>query len=269
MKPGEAIYTVWAPADSIWSPWVMPTPFVDLVCLPIADEEKFDALAALAGAQELERDLAIVADLPGAESVRYGLALATRGYRPVPLFNGSPVPTLFPTAGSLFSERMKHGHASRSVIDMEELLRALCAGATVLPDVRLGANAPPVFLLDAMRMKGHRAANRELFDNRWKVFAQDFPSAKFLKEHGIRRVLLVQNSGGQPQEDLAHVLLRWQEAGVKILSSDRKDLARATTIRVSRPSGFRRSWHRGLALLGLRRNNAGGFGGWPHDSSAG
>lgn len=269
MKVGEEIYRVWAPADSIWSSWVMPAPFVDLVCLSGADEEKLDALALLAGAQELECDLAIVADLPGAESVRYGLALAERGFRPVPLFNGSPGPAVYPTAGSLFPELTKPGHRSKSVIDMGKLLSALCAGATVLRSVRLAPGAPPVFLLDAMRMRGHRAAQQDLFDNRWKIFSQDFPSARFLKEHGIRRVLLVQDSGGQPQEDLAHVLLRWQEAGIEMLSAARKDSAHAAAIRVSRPSGFRASWHRGLALLGLRRNDAGGFGGWPHDTSAG
>ena len=50
------------------------------------------------------------------------------------------------------------------------------------------------------------------FDNRWVVFPQDFPSAAFLRSRGVAEVLLIQ-AGAQPQEDLAHVLLRWQQGG--------------------------------------------------------
>ena len=31
----EEIYKSWAPADSIWSPWVIPVPFAQIVCLNI------------------------------------------------------------------------------------------------------------------------------------------------------------------------------------------------------------------------------------------
>jgi len=42
-----------------------------------------------------------------------------------------------------------------------------------------------------------------------------------------------------------------------------------TLITIKRPSQFRALWYRTLALLGLRRAPAGGFGAWPHSSSGG
>ncbi|MGH9601505.1 MAG: hypothetical protein ACRD24_03860 [Terriglobales bacterium] len=109
------------------------------------------------------------------------------------------------------------------------------------------------------------------FDNRWMVFPQDFPSASFLTSHGIQRVLLAQESYAPvPREDLAHVLLRWQEGGIEILLKrlDRPDAP--ARIEVARPSRFRALWHRALAIVGLRRSSAGGFGCTvPESSSAG
>jgi hypothetical protein len=53
------------------------------------------------------------------------------------------------------------------------------------------------------------------------VFPQDFPSANFLFRHQISRVLLFQHGGrAQPQSDLAHVLLRWQEARMEVFLYD-------------------------------------------------
>jgi hypothetical protein len=61
-----------------------------------------------------------------------------------------------------------------------------------------------------------------------------------------------------PHEDLAHVLLRYQEAGIAILSAATDGGAEPITI--AKPNNFGRFWYRALALAGLRRNSAGGFG---------
>ena len=98
------------------------------------------------------------------------------------------------------------------------------------------------------------------FDNRWAVFPQDFPSASFLMSNGVRAVVLGQRLADEPQRDLAHVLLRWQEAGIQILLGALQRDASPEPIRVSRPGQFRALWYRALVLAGLRRNSAGGFG---------
>ncbi len=100
------------------------------------------------------------------------------------------------------------------------------------------------------------------------VFPQDFPSARFLVERKIKRVTLVQAEKTQPSEDLSHVLLRWQEAGIEILAKTNGDVGAPSGITVSRPSRFKESWYR--ALAGLRRSSVGAFGSFiPETSAAG
>jgi hypothetical protein len=209
--------------------------------------------------------MAIVVDVPGGDAVRYGLALAHIGFRPVAVFDGSPGPFSIVARKPLESHEQRKG---TTVVDMSDLVHALCNGAAALKALNLLPHTPPAFLLDSMRMTGHRPADQELFDNRWKVFPQDFPSAKFLREHGIQRVLLLQESAGQPQEDLAHVLLRWQEEELEILAAGKTE-ASPLAIRVEKPSQFRASWYRGLEILGLRRSSVGGFGAWPYEGLSG
>jgi hypothetical protein len=145
----------------------------------------------------------------------------------------------------------------------------LYIGAALLPALEIAASAAPVFLLDALR-NGHTSSpDVETFDNRWKTFPQDFLSARYLKEHGIRRALLVQDVVAQPSEDLAHVLLRWQEEEISVYGSSATACGSMESIRINRPSQFRKLWHRALALIGLRRGAGGGFGAWPQGSSRG
>jgi len=119
------------------------------------------------------------------------------------------------------------------------------------------------------RTRQFRRSGRRRFDNRWKTFPQDYPSARFLLERGIRRVVLVQEYAGQPQEDLSHVLLRWQEAGIRLEVYGTKADGPLRELSVRQPSHFRALWQRALAVLGLRRGAWGGFGGWPHGTGGG
>jgi len=266
----EEIYGIWAPPDSAWSSWVIPVPFAQLFCRdavppPESYQYHLDWLTA-----EILRELAIVVDLPGAEAICYGLALLGRGFRPVPVIDGSPGPFSVP-APSLDSPSLTAGaRKPLSTVDMNALLHALCQGATQLRLARLEPAAPPAFLLDANRMVGVPSESGEIFDNRWMVFPQDFPSARFLRELGIRKVVLIHDRFvSQPQEDLAHVLLRWQEEGIVVESRSARFGDVPVPIVVNRPSRFRTAWYRGLAILGLRRNDAGGFGGYPPAISGG
>jgi hypothetical protein len=268
MKP-EEVYLAWAPPDSIWSPWAIPVPFAQIVCVPLETEKELAGVDDLANGLVLEADLVFVVDLPGADAIRLGLGLALRGFRPVPVIDGSPGPDILGTSQSMFAVSPAVTSSASTAVDMRQTMRWLCIGAVVLPTLKIAANAAPVFLLDALRLGRTPTVGTEVFDNRWKTFPQDFPSAGLLKEHGIRRALLIQDIVRQPNEDLAHVLLRWQEAGISIHAARAEHLNASESIRVNRPTRFRALWHWALALIGLSRAASGGFGAWPQGSGGG
>jgi hypothetical protein len=216
-----------------------------------------------------ESDLAVVADLPGADAIRLGLGLALRGFRPVPVIDGSPCPDILGTSQPVLGVTSAPTISPTTAVDMRQTMRWLCVGGALLPTATIATNAAPVFLLDALRIGRTPAPGAEVFDNRWKTFPQDYPSGRFLRENGIRRVLLIQDIATQPCEDLAHVLLRWQEEGISIHASSAVAPSSAEAIRINRPSRFRTLWHRSLALIGLRRAATGGFGAWPQGSGGG
>ena len=90
---------------------------------------------------------------------------------------------------------------------------------------------------------------------------QDFPSATFLLTHGVSTALLVQRDRLDPRPDLAHVVRRWQDAGMRLEAIDLNQPSDPQPLHVEAPSLFRRAWYRAVAVMGLHRNNVGGFGG--------
>jgi hypothetical protein len=265
VKP-EEVYLAWAPPDSIWSPWAIPVPFAQIVCVPVELERELAGIDSLAHGVAPESDLAVVLDLSGDHGVRFSLALALRGFRPVPLIDGSPGPDVLGISQAILAEQPAVPTRALVAVDMRQTLRWLCIGAALLPSMKITANASPVFILDSLRTGHAGAFSAEAFDNRWKTFPQDFPSARFLREQGIQRVLLIQDIAKQPSEDLAHVLLRWQEEGISIYASSAAAAHSPQLISVNRPSRFRALWHRALTLVGLRRADTGRFGAWPQGS---
>ena len=121
-----------------------------------------------------------------------------RGFRPVPLYDGAP--------------------GFNALIDVGPIIGALQKSAIELGNLDLRPDAPPVFLLDSRRTDFGSFVSPGKFDNRWAIFPQDFPSANFLLSRGIRSILLAQQAIAQPLPDLAHALLRWQEARLAILA---------------------------------------------------
>jgi hypothetical protein len=199
------------------------------------------------------RDTALILDLPAEEGVAESLLLAEMGYRPVPLYNG------------VFE---KYEYAT--VVAVRDLARALYVGAITLHTTHIRADAPPVFMLDSLRMRG-AAKSPGTYDNRWSIFAQDMPSAAFLLKQGINKVLVRTkeeevNPTARIQDDLTHVLRRYQDAGIKILHTDGRNEIRETI--VSTPSHFKSLFYRFQVSFGLRRNSAGGFGGRIPDSQS-
>jgi hypothetical protein len=263
----EEVFLAWAPQDSIWSPWVLPVPFAQLNCTGFTSCAASQSKSLPECVKErVCQGQALLLDIAGADAVRCGLALAGTGVRPVPVIDGSPGAGEFYFNQEAPISNVPQWNPS-VVVDMTELLRALCEGAAVLAEKQFPANAMPCFLLDSKRMTGHNVLTDSSYDNRWQVFPQDFPSAKFLLEHGVTHVLLVQERKGQPREDLAHVLLRWQEGGIAIETVGITDGSTIEEIQIAKPSRFRRIWYRALAILGLRRSWSGGFGGFPVSTS--
>lgn len=236
----EECFEAWAPDGSTWSPWAKPALFAQLGRVtPSGAESAQGSGYDVSWVPEPRQRMAIIVDLPGAESAVAGLALARRGYRPVPLYNTSLGPA--------------------PVVDAEPIARVLEAGAATLRTIALPPDAPPAFLIDARRMRPPVLPGPGKFDNRWVVFPQDLPSATYLQSRGLGEVLLLHDADAV-QDDLAHVLLRWRRAGIRILAAGPKDRGRPRELPVRPPSLFRRAWYRTLVLAGLRRNNAGGFG---------
>lgn len=244
----EECFEIWAPDDAAWSQWAKPVLFMQLPH-DAGDAAVPPPLPDLFWVPDAGGHTGIVVDLPGAGSLRAGLALGRRGYRPVPLYNTSIGPS--------------------ALVDCADIARGLAADAPTVRALGLPRDAPPAFLLDANRLVPAVPPKPGAFDNRWIVFPQDFPSAAFLRARGVADVLLL-HEGRTPGDDLAHVLLRWREGGIRILSASPADRGRIQELAVPRPSRFRRAWYRVIAAAGLRRNNAGGFGGViPTPSSGG
>jgi hypothetical protein len=271
----DFIFNVWAPREGRWSPWVKPVLFACLREQPaVAQNEEFswDTNWAPAPAD----GVALVFDLPGAWGVHAGMALASRGYRPIPLYNAIPAP-------NLTHEIIKPEDV---VVDIPPILAALWAATNRLMELPLPAEAPPVFLLDWNRRRGRFAPTDGRFDNRSVSFTTDFPSANCLLAHGIQRVVLIHPGPApeqipfgvglgrgvkddQPQSDLAHTLRRWQDGGIALEVRRFHDPFVAAPLAVRKPSLFGWLCQRAMVALRFRRNDTGGFGAWIPDSAAG
>lgn len=240
------LYEIWAPAGSPWSQWAKPALFAELPeSTPVrGNEPHLPQIGQLADGRT-----ALVVDLSGGAAVQLGLALSLCGFCPVPLFNGA--------------------YHSDGVVSVTEIVSGLWQGAWLLPERHIASDAPPAFLLDFDRMTGCKAAEPGQFDNRWMTFPQDFPSARTLSATGIRRVVLIHPPSRQnrAQSDLVHVLLRWREAGLEVVTAYPPELDQTRPLSLKKPGMFRSLWYRALTTLRLRRNDSAGFGSViPHPS---
>jgi len=261
------VFKTWAPSDSAWSQWVSPALFAQIACTVGAAADGVDVPVPTWREEKTSPESAVIVDLPGADSIRLAMALAKRGYRPVPIINASPGPVGLQLT---FLPPTNVSRQSVVVLDMSSLVREICMGTAFLQKLSFASDAPPVFILDALRLRGTNPIRDDMFDNRWMVFPQDFPSARFLADKKIKRLTLVQTGKAHPLEDLSHVLLRWQEAGIEIFARASGDTGSPSRITVSKPSRFKVSWYRALATVGLRRSSVGGFGSFiPETSAAG
>lgn len=255
---GDEAFRVWSRAGTdpegrgpLWSRWTKPVLFVEMNEIsPLPGPLPLAAIYAPPPAApaplwmpEPDPHLAVIVDVPGDDAVAYGVRLAALGYWPVPLFNACPAPM----------------PKLLSATDVRPMMAALIRGAGELQNVKTNPEAPPAFLLDSRRFTGGRLAPGQ-FDNRWVVLPQDLPSATYLAAWHIERVLLIQHVGDQPQDDLAHVLRRWQEGGIRVLVKQLMADMPSQETEVAKPSWFRSMCRVAAVLVGLRRNSTGGFG---------
>jgi hypothetical protein len=237
----EACFSVWAPDDSPWAAWAKPVAFLPSWNASIEQETRGTSeTATVPTAITSNANAVLIVDLPGAAAVHMGVALARDGFRPVPLFNGTSGPA--------------------AAIDVSPITRALVAVARDIEACRLPADAPPAFLLDSRRNQPETPLMPGVYDNRWVVLPQDFPSGALLASRGIRFATLIRRRGLTVPTDLAHVLRRWQDHGIRTRVIDQDSLEVTDYKDVPKPSFFQIMWYTTIALLGLRRSNVGGFG---------
>ncbi|GBE91196.1 hypothetical protein NCWK1_0918 [Nostoc cycadae WK-1] len=261
----QSIYDTWVPMNSIWLPWVKPVLFAHLPrSLPAITPLPTPDLSWLPNVREGK---AIVVDLPGVESVYLGLALAAKGYRPVPLFNAYPLPTAFIQERNLSLEKIKQF----TRVDVESILAALYQGCSTLQQLNLPDNAPPAFLLDTHR-QGHSLAFQfvpeNLFDNRSVVFTTDFPSVDFLTAQSIMSMIVVRQRDRKFTSDLTYILHTWQQAKMPLEYKRLADQYPAQPLKIWAFPGLG-IWVRLIAHLTLMSNSTGGFGGFIHTYSSG
>ncbi|HLP84480.1 MAG TPA: hypothetical protein VK157_09025 [Phycisphaerales bacterium] len=241
------LFETWAPPRVRWSAWAKPVLFMqdrnNFRAEPYSLNVPDDIVHATAQATSRA---AVVIDLPGSSAVALALALARRGMRPVPLHNCSVGPGV-------------------NTYNAHEVILAYADAGRELLSLKIPDDAAPVFIIDSARLRGFASPN--MYDNRWMVFPQDFPSARALREANLTRVVLVRR-GDTIEHDLRTVLRGWKRDGVEI---ELFDLDRGSLT----PLTYSLSWLGAmgdvirLAFTGLRTNSAGGFGGVVPDVSSG
>lgn len=186
----KELYQMWAPAGCPWVDWVRPVAFVALKEQPKMYNISDLTIPVVDDIDKAHGDTAIIVDLPGAESVAMGLALAKLGYRPVPIYNGTI-----------------EQPGARATVDNQSVGVALLTGGPLLQQITIPVDAPPAFLVDSNRMNRFKM-EKGLFDNSWDVYPQDIPSADYLRDKGIGQIIVI---GRTFSKDLQKVLYSYQK----------------------------------------------------------
>lgn len=202
----KEVYKIWAPAGKPWVDWVRPVPFVNIgkfskpYVMSGMELPKVYFLEAEENTQLKLEKTAIIVDLIGEESVRYGMALIPYGFRPIPIYNGT-----IEQAGA------------RATVDNQSVGMALEHWAGELEKRTIEDEARPAFLLDRNRLTRYKLED-SIYDNSWDVYPQDLPSAQYLLDHGIENVLVI--GGRKMSRDVKSILGNHQRKGLAIYHTD-------------------------------------------------
>jgi hypothetical protein len=252
MKREEAL-SIWAPERSPWSHWIKAVLFSFM-------SDEIPDTAPTGGAAwkvPLLKDAALLVEMPGAKGVEVGMSLARSGYCPIPLYNACPY-ELYATEAEAYPNAF-------AVIDVVPIMRALERETGNLKVLALPSLAPPAFLLDANRKNAGFSPEVGSFDNRSIIRESDVPSADYLNQNGIRRVIVIR-SNRELQTDLQAILLSWQDAGLAIAEQAPEGPWSPVNFIVPRVSSLRLWWNKFLLRFGYRLNSAGSFGRFMHGS---
>lgn len=208
----KEVYRIWAPQGIKWTGWVRPVPFIEAGEAFKQYHVSFSDFPGVDVSADTYRDAALIVDLPGMDSVAYGIELAKKGYRPVPIFNG-----------------VMEQENARAIVDNQSVMFALINGAEELAEIEIDKEAPPAFLLDSNRLHRHRI-DVSIFDNSWDIYMQDMPSADFLIKNGIRKVIVIGDSVGK---DLKKILYPYQKKKIEIYK--KKEFEEPRRIKLRKP----------------------------------
>jgi hypothetical protein len=165
-----------------------------------------EALRGLTEQPDAPKDLALIIDLPGPQSVALAASLATR-FCPVFTFDNWPHPL--------------------GVVPSHLTLGACLYYLPVFIEARMSRPQPPLpmFVLDANRLAPYRDQANQ-FDNR---YVAPMPSAGSLRGAGVKRVLYIRPDAGSLTEldDLNGDFVAWQQAGIEVRALPLSDFTAA------------------------------------------
>lgn len=204
------LYCVWAPTGKKWVDWVRPVPFVAMNEYSKQYHFSDFSIPTIDFPDDACAEAAIIVDLPGVESVKEGIALAKAGYRPIPIYNGTI-----------------EQQGARATVDNQSVGVGLMLGAVELSKLEISDDALPAFLLDSNRM--HRFKMEiALFDNSWDIYPQDIPSAEYLLQNGVRKIIVI---GESLSKDLKKILYEYQKKKIAILLTNGYEAPKKLTLR--------------------------------------
>ena len=193
------VYKAFVPKENKWSNWVRPVPFINIGMGKKNYSYNFKEQHVFHSNDENMKlfleDTAVIVDMPGASSINAGMNLVREGFRPIPIYNG------------IIEEEN-----SKSVVDNQTVSAGLLWMAKELFNINISDDAMPAFLLDSNRLLQYKS-KISVYDNSWDVYRQDMPSAEYLKNNSVKRILLISE---RISGDLRKILLNYRKAGIDI-----------------------------------------------------
>ena len=206
----KELYKIWAPYGKKWVDWIRPVPFVEMNHYSKMYNHSEFFVPAISYIDMTCENTAIIVDLPGIESVEEGIGLAKMGFRPIPIFNGTA-----------------EQNGARATVDNQSAGIALALAVNELMKIELKDDALPAFLTDRNRLQRYKM-DVSVFDNSWDVYPQDLPTAEYLLDNDIKKLVVV---GRDVAKDLKKILYDYQKKGIEIYHTNRYELPKKVRIR--------------------------------------
>jgi hypothetical protein len=202
------LISVYQPRDSQWQPFFVPTLIQSLSQQSLNGQmrpvfngqmretyQRAEALRTLISQTPDPSQTLIISELPGAQSIALGAAMADTA-KLVPVFDNWPHPL--------------------GVVRSHETLGAMAYYAGEIDEKRakLKENAPAILLLDSNRLTAYTDQDTQ-FDNRYQA---KLPPADQIKQRGVQQVIYLVKDESQKEEldDINQDLVEWQKQGINV-----------------------------------------------------